>query len=105
MLFSAAVAFCQSNVSPELKIQIVVGKNKFAIGEHVMAKTQLTNTTGKTLCFPKPAQDCQTAAIGWIVITGESKGSSDHEQFICVIDGGGEQGKELDALLRMIGLN
>jgi hypothetical protein len=41
---------------PELKIRIVPSKEKYTLRLKVLAKTEFTNLTDKTLCFPEPSQ-------------------------------------------------
>lgn len=96
-LLFVANGFCQSRVAPELNVRTILTKDSFAIGKFVSAKVQLTNATKATMCFPEPAQNTQTANIGWIITTGLPIGGSDHEVFLEVIDGGGKYGKALES--------
>jgi len=95
-----AVAACQSNTTPELKIRVLTDKDNFVINEEVIARVQLTNETGKTLCFPRPATNEQVAVSGWIEMKAERANGSEHDEFIKVFDGRGKSGKELEKAVK-----
>lgn len=81
----------QSNAAvpktPALKLKIVPSKETFTLNEKVFTKSELTNLTEKTLCFPNPALDCEDTNSGSLITTGEAVASGEGEQFICHIDG------------------
>jgi len=62
-------------------------------------RAELTNITSKTLCFPVPNQDCETAETGFVVTTGEPV-RTHGDLFICHEDGGGAEGTELDSQVK-----
>jgi hypothetical protein len=106
-LISLAVGACAISVpaqtagkalphkAPELKIRIVPSKETYALHEKVFTKTEFTNLTDKTLCFPKPAQACQNTGSGSLITTGEAVATGEGEQFICHIDARGTPREEL----------
>ncbi len=72
----------------ELKLRIIPNKETYALHEKVFTKTEFTNLTDKTLCFPEPVQDCINSVSGYVITRGSPLVSSPEvEQFICVIDG------------------
>lgn len=90
----------QQSSRPQLKLRIVVDKEIYALHERVMVKSELTNLTSKTLCFPMPDQDCETTAIGSIVTTGEPVNAGEVDLFICHTDGGGPSGIGLESEIK-----
>jgi len=87
----------QQTERPQLKLRIVTGKDIYTLNERVMLKSELTNLTSKTLCFPVPDQDCETTGIGSIITTGEPVSAEEIDRFICHADGGGASGVELES--------
>jgi len=87
----------QQGTRPQLRLRIVVDKEVYALNERVMVKSELTNLTSKTLCFPVPDQDCETTRTGWVITQGEPVNAGDERDlFICHADGGGASGVELE---------
>jgi hypothetical protein len=87
----------QQSSRPQLKLRIVVDKEVYALHERVMVKSELTNLTSKTLCFPVPDQDCETTRTGWVVTEGEPvKAGNERDLFICHTDGSSASGVELE---------
>jgi hypothetical protein len=84
----------------QLKLRIVVDKELYALKERVLVKSELTNLTSKTLCFPAPDQDCETTGIGSIITTGEAVSAGEIDRFICHADGGGASGVELESEIK-----
>ena len=85
---------------PQLKLRIVVDKATYALHERVMVKSELTNLTSKTLCFPVPDQDCETTGIGSIITTGEPVNAGEIDRFICHADGGGPSEAQLESEIK-----
>jgi hypothetical protein len=73
----------QQSSRPQLKLRIIVDKEIYALHERVMVKSELTNLTTKTLCFPVPDQDCETTGIGSIITTGDPVNAGEVDRFIC----------------------
>jgi hypothetical protein len=90
----------QQSSRPQLKLRIIVDKEIYALHERVMVKSELTNLTSKTLCFPVPDQDCETTGIGSIITTGDPVNAGEVDQFICHADGGGAWGVELESEIK-----
>ena len=95
--FLAVFTFGQQIKRPQLKLRIVTEKDTFALNERVMFKSELTNLTSKTVCFPVPDQDCETTAIGSIITTGDPVRAGQVDRFICHADGGGASGAQLES--------
>jgi hypothetical protein len=92
----ALCALAQQATSPALRVRIIVDKDTFVVGEKVFVKTELTNLTSKTLCFPVPDPACSNARTGWIVTTGQPViSTAERDKFICHVDGRGKVGAEL----------
>jgi hypothetical protein len=96
----AVYMVAQQGKRPQLKIRIVVDKDSYALHERVMVKSELTNLTSKTLCFPVPDQDCESTAIGWIITTAVPASAMEFDQFICHADGGGVSGVKLESEIK-----
>lgn len=90
----------QQSSRPQLKLRIVVVKEIYALDERVMVKSELTNLTSKTLCFPVPDQDCETTGIGSIITTAEPVNAGEIDRFICHADGGGASRVELESEIK-----
>lgn len=72
--------------------------------ERVMVKSELTNLTSKTLCFPVPDQDCETTRTGWVVTEGEPvKVGDERDLFICHTDSRSAAGVELEQEIKIAG--
>jgi hypothetical protein len=93
----AVCTLAQPTEAPQLKLRIMVEKDKYTVGERVMVKSELTNLTSKTLCFPVPDQDCETTGIGSIITTTDPVGSGQIDRFLCHADGGGAWGAQLES--------
>src|SRR5579871_2466382 len=77
----------QQSSRPQLKLRIVVDKDIYSLNDRVMVKSELTNLTSKTLCFPVPDQDCETTGNGWVLTEGEPvKAGDERDLFICHTD-------------------
>ena len=96
----AVCMLAEQSSRPQLKLRIVVDKATYALHERVMVKSELTNLTSKTLCFPVPDQDCETTGIGSIITTGEPVNAGEIDRFICHADGGGPSGSELESEIK-----
>jgi hypothetical protein len=97
MSFLVVCMSAQQSSRPQLKLRIVVDKEIYALNERVVVKSELTNLTSKTLCFPVPDQDCETTRTGWVVTAGEPVNARDERDlFICHVDGGRASGVELE---------
>jgi len=92
----AVCTLAQQTEAPQLKLRIVTEKDTYTLNERVMVKSELTNLTSKTLCFPVPDQDCETTAIGSIVTTGDPIKAGQVDRFICHADGGGPSEPQLE---------
>ena len=101
-LLASLVGLCavaQQAAEPQLKLRILVDKQDYTLKEKVTVRAELTNITSKTLCFPVPNQDCETAETGFVVTTGEPV-RAHGDLFICHEDGGGAEGTELDSQVK-----
>lgn len=96
MFYLGAYALAQETRSPQLKLRILVDKDVYALNEHVLVRSELTNLTQKTLCFPVPDQKCQAPEIGSLLTMGEPPNVGDYGWFFCHVDGGGKNGSELE---------
>jgi hypothetical protein len=99
----AVSVLAQRAAPPQLQIRILPNKSTYSLTEKVIIKSELTNVSAKTLCFPAPDQNCETTNTGWIVTTGERinpANSEERDRFICHADGGGEIGENLDSQIR-----
>lgn len=92
--------FAQQTSRPELKLRIVVEKDTYTLNERVTVKSEFTNLTSKTICFPVPDQDCKTTATGSVLTTGEPAGARDYDLFLCHAHGGGPTRAELGSEIR-----
>jgi hypothetical protein len=75
------------NTAPQLKLKIIPSKETYSLNDRVFTKSELTNLTDKTLCFPQPVQDCESTDFGSLVTTGEAVATDENERFICHLDG------------------
>jgi hypothetical protein len=66
---------------PELKIRIVPNKETYSLQEKVFTKTEFTNLTDKTLCFPAPAQPQEIVGRGYVEVHGESSNDNTERQY------------------------
>jgi hypothetical protein len=96
----AVCTLAQKTEAPQLKLRLVTEKDSYTLNERVMVKSELTNLTSKTLCFPVPDQDCETTAIGSIVTTGDPVKSGQVDRFICHADGGGPSEAQLESEIK-----
>lgn len=82
---------------PQLKLQIITEKDTYALNERVIVKSEITNLTSKTLCFPVPDQRCESAGTGSVLTMGQPASAGDYGWFLCHVDGGGASGPELES--------
>src|SRR5579871_2631275 len=96
----AICTLAQKTEAPQLKLRLVTEKDIYALNERVMVKSELTNLTSKTLCFPVPDQDCETTAIGSIITTADPVKAGEVDRFICHADGGGPSEAQLESEIK-----
>ncbi len=79
-----------ASAAPLLKLRIILGKETYALHEPLFIKTEFTNLSDRTLCFPKPEQG-RTVPVQGYLVTGviAPPGDNEVEKFIEVFDGGG----------------
>jgi hypothetical protein len=99
-LVLAVCTLAQKTEAPQLKLRLVTEKDLYTLNERVMVKSELTNLTSKTLCFPVPDQDCETTAIGSIITTGDPVKAGQVDRFICHADGGGPSEAQLESEIK-----
>lgn len=64
---------------PQLKLRIVVEKETYFLNEKLFTKTEFTNLTNTTLCFPEPEQRFEDPVVGDLTVLGTGpKGSRDY---------------------------
>jgi hypothetical protein len=85
-LSQTATKFLQPK-APELKLRILPNKEAYVLNEKVFTRTEFTNLTDKTLCFPEPAQGQQVPASGYLITEGEAPDAQERDRFIEVFDG------------------
>ncbi len=79
-----------SSPAPILKLRIILGKETYSLHEPVFIKTEFTNLSDKTVCFPKPEQGRTIPAQGYLATKVIAPpGATGYEEFIEVIDGVG----------------
>lgn len=103
LVLVAVSVLAQRGASPQLQIRTLPDKSTYSLSEKVIVKSELTNVSAKTLCFPIPDQNCETTTTGWIVTIGEPVhpgNAEERERFICHVDGGGEIGDKLESQIR-----
>lgn len=97
-LFTCAVGLMSQTAgsakTPELKLSTIIEKDTYFLHEKVRVRTEFTNLSGKLLCFPPPAQECNVPAMGSVITTGRPVKASEYDHFICVIDGSGPWPRE-----------
>jgi len=93
----AVCALAQQTERPQLRLRIVLQKRTYALNERLMVKSELTNLTSRTLCFPVPDQDCESTSTGWLLTTGYPLNKGERDSFICHADGGGIGGAKLES--------
>ena len=71
---------------PELKIRIIPDKQTYALHEVVFTRTEFTNLTDKTLCFPEPVQG-KAVSTGYLITDADAP-NNERDRFIEVFDGG-----------------
>ncbi len=89
--------FAQQTPKAQMKLRILIEKNIYALNERVIVKSEFTNLTSKTLCFPVPDQECERTATGWVITKGKPIGAGDYDLFICHSDGGGPTRAEVES--------
>src|SRR5215469_7445676 len=100
IFFLSVSMLAQQNARPQMKVRIVADKDVYTVNERVMVKSELTNLTSKTLCFPVPDQDCEITGTGWIVTIGVPASYADYGVFTCHADGGGPSRVELESEIK-----
>jgi hypothetical protein len=89
-------AWPQTSKSPvkprvsELKLQIIPEKETYSLADRLSVRTEFTNITGRTLCFPQPSQKDEVPAQGYVIT--EAIGPPDtpgEDHFLDHYDGGG----------------
>jgi hypothetical protein len=69
---------------------MILGKETYSLHEPVFIKTEFTNLSDKTLCFPKPDQGRTNSVQGYLAMEVTAPpGDTEIEKFIEVIDGKG----------------
>jgi hypothetical protein len=80
---------------PELKIRIVPDKETYSLQEKVFTKTEFTNLTDKTLCFPVPAHAHEIVGRGSVEVHGESlNDGTERQRWLDHHDGGPTEPRE-----------
>jgi len=81
--------------TPLLRLTMISSKDTYALKEGILIKTIFTNQSDKTLCFPKPEQEIEVPAQGYLTIKIVGPpGASEIEAFIDHIDGRGTWPRE-----------
>jgi len=76
--------------APELKLRIIPDKETYSVHDKVFTKTEFTNLTDKTLCFPEPIQGQAVPTSGYLMTEADRPDAQDRDRFIEVFDGVGE---------------
>ena len=54
----AVGVLAQQTERPQLMLRVLTEKDVYTLNERVVVKSELTNLTSRTLCFPVPDQEC-----------------------------------------------
>jgi hypothetical protein len=93
----AVGVLAQQTERPQLKVRLLTEKDVYTLNERVVVKSELTNLTSRTLCFPVPDQECETTSTGWVIATLEPSNSDERDSFICHTDGRGAERAKLES--------
>jgi len=74
----------------ELDLRIIPDKETYSLNDNLSTTKEFTNLTRKTLCFPKPAEEVEEPARGYLTtrLVGPD-GAPEEEQFLEHYSGGG----------------
>ena len=93
----AVGVLAQQTERPQLMLRVLTEKDVYTLNERVVVKSELTNLTTRTLCFPVPDQECETTSTGWVVATLEPSNSGEKDSFICHTDSRGVERSKLES--------
>lgn len=74
--------------APQLKLRVIPEKTTYRLGEGVFVKTEFTNVSGKTLCFPQPATEFEATYPGYVTTFGDLPAESDSDEMSDHYDSG-----------------
>jgi|SRR3954468_14048564 hypothetical protein len=89
-------AFSAAQSKGALQLRITPERDEYFVDETALVKAELTNVSSKTLCFPKPNQECFDGSIGSLLTGGLPENIKDGVVFFCHVDAPGKWGSELE---------
>jgi len=85
-----------SHKAPEINLNIRSEKEIYLMHDRASVSVELTNLTNQTLCFPKPALECEVTGTGSLIVSASLiEDSEERDQFICHADSVGSNRDEL----------
>jgi hypothetical protein len=72
----------------ELKLKVLPEKEIYHLNEPLLTRTEFTNRTDRTLCFPEPAQGFENPIQGSVRLVGYGPAGRDRDHFLEHFDGG-----------------